>query len=205
MYAEHPFPALAGGTIQMGSAASHKVDDSPIVPVNLDDLPFGQDLPLSPADVPPGWQLKKLKPKHKDICSLIAQGVSRGDIAKVCGITPEYVTMLSRQPLCISFIKDLNEFAGLQLEAMFVKSVEAISNTLDNGAPKEKLQAARLQLEVTKRIGPRGRDVAEGQGMDDRLLALSQRLVGLLEDRQPSPIQGEYVDVTPVQEDGEGS
>lgn len=197
MYAEHPFPALAGGTLQMGSVACSKVDDSPIVPVNLDDLPFGQDLPLSSSETPPGWQLKKLKPKHKDICSLIAQGVGRGDIAKVCGITPEYVTMLSRQPLCIAFIKDLNEFAGLQLEAMFSKTVEAISDGLDSGNTKDKLQAARLQLEVTKRIGPRVEAQQGGSDREARLINLAERLTGLLAQAQASSvIEGDFVEVS---------
>lgn len=196
MYAEHPFPALAGGTLQMGSAASHKVDDSPIVPVPLDDLPFGQDLPASPAETPAGWRLKQLKPKHKDICALIAQGIGRAQIASVCGITPEYVTMLSRQPLCIAYIKELNEYAGLQLEAMFAKTVEVIGEGLASGNTKDQLQAARLQLEVTKRIGGRS-DPAAGQGAvnaDERLLSLAERLTGLLSQKKAEQYEGQIED-----------
>lgn len=141
-------------------------------------------VPTDPDALPePGakWELKKLSQKHKDICSLIAQGIGRGQIATLCGITPEYVTMLTKQPLCVAYIKDMSEFAGVQLEAMFGKTVEVIGQTLATGAPKEQMAAARLQLEVTKRIGRPDVSANNGaMGADERLLALSERLVGLL-------------------------
>ena len=45
------------------------------------------------------WQLQKLKPKHLQICSLLAQGFKNIEVAKLTGVTKEYITMLLRQPL----------------------------------------------------------------------------------------------------------
>lgn len=167
-----------------------------LVPVDEDALPE------------PGakWELKKLSQKHKDICSLIAQGIGRQQIATLCGITPEYVTMLMRQPLCMAHIKEMSEFAGIQLEAMFGKTVEVIAKTLDSGAPKEQIAAARLQLEVTKRIGrPDVSANNSAMGADERLLSLAERLTGLLVSaKQESGQVIEDVEFFEVPQEGDG-
>lgn len=141
----------------------------------------GEDDPF-PELPEPGekWQLKKLTPKHKDICAMIAQGIGRQQIAAVCKITPEYVTMLTKQPVCIAYIKEMNEFAGLQLEASFSQVVEVIQDVMKEGSGKEKLAAARLQLEVTGRVGSKGAAAGNTVNADDRLVGLAERLVGLL-------------------------
>ena len=143
-----------------------------------------------------GKNLKTLKPWHKQMCSMIAQGIPRATIANVFKKTPEYISMLAAQPLIQTYIQQDCTYAGLQLEAQFVQSVTAISDTLENGNHKEKMQAARLQLEATKRIGPRSTPQATEVNFDDRLMQLSERLVGLLESQkmatQPTIIEGEY-------------
>lgn len=126
------------------------------------------------------WELKKFTQRHKDICALIAQGLKRKQIADICGVTPEYVTMLARQPKCIQFIQEMNQYAAVQLDAMFVKTVDVINDAMDNGSTEERLRAARLQLEVTKRIGRPDPSAGQVAGTDDRLLNLAERLTGLL-------------------------
>ncbi len=176
-------------TPQNESAGTPVHGEGHLVPVELDDVEN------------PKWELKKLSPKHKDICSLIAQGIGRQQIASLCQITPEYVTMLAKQPLCIAFIRDLNEFAGVQMEAMFVKSVAVIADVMDNGNAQDKLKAARLQMEATGRVGSKGMQGGGGDGMEERLAALAGRLVGLLEQSKGDAIDGQFQRVTTDQEE----
>lgn len=149
-------------------------------PAAVDDLPEDGGLEASAAQDQPRWLLKKLKPKHRDICSLFAQGMKRSDIARLCDVTPEYVTMLMRQPLIVEEVKRMNEYAGLQMEAAFTKAVSVTLEAMEVGSTKEKLAAARLQMEVTGRVGSRGAPPQENQNMNERLVALSERLTGLL-------------------------
>jgi hypothetical protein len=146
--------------------------------------------------VAPGkWELKKLTQRHKDICALIAQGIKRQQIASICEVTPEYVTMLARQPKCIQYIQEMNQYAAVQLDAMFVKTVDVINEAMDTGSTEEKLRAARLQLEVTKRIGRP--DPSAGQGVvnaDERLLTLAERLTGLLAQKKAESNESEAED-----------
>src|SRR5215510_6414978 len=131
-----------------------------------------------------GWQMKELKPWHKQLCSMLAQGIPRQTIANVLDCTPEYVTMLSKQKLVQEYIRDMCQYAGLQLEAQFVQAVDAIGDTLANGNHKEKMQAARLQMEATKRIGAGSGMQTEVTDTNARLVSLAQRLTGLLEKAQ---------------------
>lgn len=144
-----------------------------------------------------GKNLKTLKPWHRQMCSMIAQGIPRVTIANVFKKTPEYISMLTAQPLIQTYIQQDCTYAGIQLEAQFVKSVDAIGETLEKGNHKEKMQAARLQLEATKRIGPRSTPQATEINFEDRLIQLSERLVGLLESQKMATtnipiIEGEY-------------
>lgn len=140
----------------------------------------------------PGWQLKTLKGKHKDVCSLIAQGVSRKDVAKIAGVTPEYVTMLMKQPICQDYIRTITSAADQQLEAQYSAAVEAIGETLREGTHEDKIKAARLQMEATGRIGPKGPTTIP-QPMNDRLVALAERLTNLLQEKTNTRvINGEF-------------
>jgi hypothetical protein len=130
-----------------------------------------------------GWVLKKLQVWHKQLCSLIAQGLSMKEIAGIMDCTPNYVSMLARQPLIIEEVRNIAAFADLQLEAQYVKSVQAISDVLETGNNKEKIMAARTQLEATKRIGPRMETQASNENQENKLISLADRLVGLLEDK----------------------
>lgn len=129
------------------------------------------------------YQLKELKPKHRNILSLVAQGVGRGQIATIFDITPEYVSMLCRMPICKQYIAGLNEVCEVQLEGMFGKSVAAISDALDNGSIGDKLKGARLQLEATKRIGKAPDIAPQSVSTEERLVRLAERLTALIPSR----------------------
>lgn len=129
--------------------------------------------------------LQKLSARHKNVASLLSQGTPRLMIAKICSYTPEYITMLQRQPLFIQYVKEMNVAVGTQLEALFGRTVDVIQETLENGNAEEKLKAAKLQMEATDRIG-RNRYRAPQEGGEDRLENLADRLVGLLERKRSS-------------------
>jgi hypothetical protein len=154
------------------------------IPEGVEDAPPSSEMVQSDG----AYQLKELKPKHRNILSLVAQGVSRGQIASICDITPEYVSMLCKMPICKQYIAGLNEVVALQLEGMFGKSVEAISDALDNGSVEERLKGARLQLEATKRLGRPADIVPQTSSTEERLLRLSERLTSLIVDRRPVQI-----------------
>lgn len=166
------------------------------VPQQLDD----DTLLVRPEHRPKGWQLKKLKPLHKDVCSYIAQGMKQIEVASICGITKEYVWMLLQQPLCQAYIQEMNQAVGVRLEAMFSQTVDTIAETMRTGSPEEQLKAARLQLEATRRIGAKAGAIVADTGQGDRLLALSERLVGLLAAQRNRAdgqiIEGEFRDAS---------
>lgn len=110
-----------------------------------------RDLPE--AAEPEPIQLKKLGQKHKQVLSLLAQGEGRQVIAEVCGITPEYVTWLAKQHVCQQYLRDMQEYVDARLVAMSEQSADVIADTMKNGGAEEKLKAARLQLEVTGKLG----------------------------------------------------
>jgi len=143
------------------------------------------------------WEMKELKPWHRQFCSLLAQGIDRETIAKVLDITPTYVSMLSKQPLIQAYIREMCQFANLQLEAQFVKGVEVIGEVMDKGNNKDRLQAVRLNAELTHRIGSGSGMPGEVVDTNDRLLRLAERLLSLQEKIQtpPPPINGEFHEI----------
>jgi hypothetical protein len=157
--------------------------------------------PLVPADedeavlfseaTPTGWHMRQLKPKHKNIAALIAQGLPYVQIAKLMDVTPVYVSMLSRQPLMKAYIAEMCEITGVRLEAMFEKVVDTIAETLEGGTEAGKLKAARLALEVQGRVG--ARDAAPRSGNDSvgRLERLAERLIYLQSGQRPPGVYSE--------------
>ncbi len=147
---------------------------------------------------PPGIILKKFSAKHKQAMALVAQGVDRQTIAKICRITPEYVSWLQRQPACKEYLAEMSEVVGVRLEALFEKSVEVIADTMINGKDEDRLKAARLQLEATKRLGKH--EVTPDMPGTDRLEKLAGRLTGLLSKvRAGETLEGSATDITDVE------
>ena len=147
-----------------------------VVPENFEDE--------WPGDVQQEWVLKTLKPKHLQICALLAQGLKNVEVAAVVGVTPEYVSMLLRQPLIKQEISRVSEIAGTRLEAMFTKVVDTIGDTLENGNNSEKLKAARLHGELTRRIGRPDPYALGNAPADDGIERLASRLEGLLDSKK---------------------
>jgi hypothetical protein len=114
-------------------------------------------LPLPPARNP--FLLKKLTQKHKDMVVLSLQGLSRDKVAEVCGCTPEYVTMIARQPLAKAYIAELEEHMDLRLRGLYEKSIDAIQAGLASPKVSDKLAAAQIQMAaVGKSELPAGKD-----------------------------------------------
>lgn len=130
------------------------------------------------------WVLQKLKPKHFQICALLAQGFKNIEVAAMCGVTKEYITMLLRQPLIKQEIAKKGEVIGQRFELLTEKSLDVMVDAMNNGNHQDKLRAVKLQLEVTKRIG-RADPMALSQNVsDDRLEQLANRLEGLLDGKK---------------------
>lgn len=165
------------------------------VPIPNVSVPFEEQ---QAAYEQPKWELKELKPWHKNLASMVAQGIDRQTVAACMDCTPEYVSMLARQPKIIEYMRAISDYANLQLESQFEKAVVAIGDTLANGNHKEKMQAARLQMEATKRIGARGGEVGKSEDTVNRLARLAERLLylqgnGPAAQEQQSIIDGEIV------------
>jgi hypothetical protein len=165
-----------------------------------------QDDMTPEGDAPAGWQLKKLTERHKTICSLFAQGMPRGDIATLTGVHPNYITMLMKQPLIQKYVKDMSIVAGVQLESMAQKVVDTIGEVMTSGNGTERLKAARLQAEMTGRIGSRAGRYEDVSAAEDRLNRLADRLTGLLnnaktgvKNEQADTLEGEFQELQPGQ------
>lgn len=139
-----------------------------------------------------GWELKKLNPKHLQICALLAQGLKNIEVAAAVGVTPQYIPMLMQQPLIRAEVQRISSIASTRLEAMFEKSVDVLGDVLRDGNNTEKLKAIRVHGELTKRIG-RPDPMAKTNEVDsDRLVQLSERLVGLLEGSRKNVLEGDF-------------
>lgn len=101
----------------------------------------------------PAFVLKKLSQKHKQVAALLAQGVDRATIAQIVNIRPEYVTMLSTQPLFLEYIKEMNKFTDARLEAMFGMAVDTVAQVMTSGNANEKLNAAKMALRAVGKEG----------------------------------------------------
>lgn len=153
------------------------VPEEPIPAAVLRDLP--SDVPDPAPDLPPKWQLKELKPVHRHVASLYAQGFKRQQISAICDITPEYVTMLIAQPLVKEYIAQMCAIADTQVNALVPKSVDVLADVLSNGTEKGKLTAVRTVLEVTKRIGAKTVEQKDPEDQNERLARLSEKLLDL--------------------------
>jgi len=157
------------------------------------------------------WELKEIKPWHKHLCSLLVQGLDQVVVAKIMDCTPQYVSMLARQPKLREYMRELSSIAELRLEGQFTKVVTAIGDVLENGNAKEQIAAGRLHAELTKRIGSRAVEESKLVDTNSRLAKLAEKLLYLQGQngaRSPDDIiDGEVVNEKAIEQDahGEGS
>lgn len=130
--------------------------------------------------------LQKLSPKHKEALSLVAQGLSRTDVAAIAGYTPEYISWLVRQDVCREYLAEMMAIVDFRLEAMTGESVDAIQEVLRDGAPEDRLKAAKLQLEAIGRVGAGKNAQPNAPLHPDHLNQLADRLVSLLKSSRVS-------------------
>lgn len=135
-------------------------------------------LPLAalPAPKQP-FELKKLNAKHKRIAALLAQGLGRTDIGNATGVTPEYVTMLSKQTIFQDYIKEMTGFVDTQLHALFGKSVEVLADVMLSGREDTRLRAAQM---VMRAVGKEGSVKVQGT------VHHKHSLVGILQGLPPA-------------------
>lgn len=125
-----------------------------------------------------GVVLQKLSQKHKQVLSLVAQGLDRQTIAQVVDFVPEYVTWLVRQPVCQEYLREMIGYNDSRLLALTERSVDAISDVLANGSHEDQLKAAKLQLTAIGKVG-RAQAPVSAKFDEDRLERLAERLVAL--------------------------
>lgn len=118
----------------------------PSTPLNVNDLPAIQPQPK--------FELKKLRQKHKSAVALLVQGMSREEVGKLVGFTPEYLSMLLQQPLVQTYLRELETYMDTRLRLLYGKSVDAIESGLADEDNEVKLKAARLQMEATGKMKP---------------------------------------------------
>ena len=145
-----------------------------------------------------GFALKNIKPIHREVASLLAQGVPRKVIAEVCDFTPEYITMLTREPAIAAILEEHVQFAERQMLALTEKAVSVVSEVMDNGSDESRLKAARLQMESAGRLG-RFADSPISPVDPNHLDNLAARLVSLLtREKEGVTINAEIEDISEV-------
>ena len=120
-----------------------------------------------------------LTPTEKLALVHLASGRTKKYITTKLRLSQEKLNKLMLRDDSRQFVAELTHGAHLQMEALYVKSVDAVRETLEKGAYPDKIKAARLQMESTRRIGAM---TAPSQGVVDveaRLVDLAHKLVDL--------------------------
>jgi hypothetical protein len=134
-------------------------------------------------------KLRDLSPKHKQVAALLSQGLGRTEISQIVDFTPEYITWLMRDPQFKEYQAEMNEITNARLEALFGQVPDLIHRNMNSGIPDAELKAARLHLEVTKRIGKQ-EEKRDTESSLARLEILAERLLNL-NNRSPNVIDVE--------------
>lgn len=144
------------------------------------------------------WIMKKLRPVHLQVCALLAQGMKQVEVAKICEFTPEYISMLMKQPLIQQEIARISNAAQVRLEASYGLGVDTVIDIMKTGGPQDKLRAVRLMGELTKRIG-RPDPLARSNEVDnERLAIMARRLESLAQGARRGPetiVDAEFTEV----------
>lgn len=98
------------------------------------------------------WEPKVLTPKHKQILSLVAQGMKYAEIGSLCKCTPQLIVMIVASSQGQQYLAYIEQQMDMRLRSLFSKSVDAIEDQLTNGSGENKLRAAKLQMQATGKL-----------------------------------------------------
>ena len=130
----------------------------------------------------------ELTPRQKMALTYLAMGKKNTWISKKLAMGDGAVHSLTCRADAKLFVSELTQGAHLQMEALYVKSVEAVRETLEKGKYPDKIKAARLQMEATKRIGSMTSPIGPIVDTNLRLTKLAERLL-MLNDNSKREIQ----------------
>lgn len=134
----------------------------------------GTDVIVFPSqDKVKGWEPKVLTPKHKQILSLVAQGMKYRDIGSLCKCTPQLIVMLGACSKGQEYLSFIEQQMDIRLRGLYSKSVDAIDDQLSNGSGENKLRAAKLQMQATGKLGKEAEKVDTAEDVIQRIMQLN--------------------------------
>lgn len=92
--------------------------------------------------------LKRLSSLHRDLISLLLQGVAVGEAAGIVGYTRQRVTQLLGDPLFLRAMDEQRALWDVELTNLTGTAVDVIRDSLKDADPEVRLKAARMQLET---------------------------------------------------------
>lgn len=103
-------------------------------------------------DAKPQWVLKKLTSKHRKIIQLKVAGLTRVDVGREAGCTPEYVSMLLRQDVAKAYLQTMYEDLDQDLKDLVAPAIDTVRELLGSGDDKVALAAANLALKANGKM-----------------------------------------------------
>lgn len=152
--------------------SEHEHEDMPPADAGR-NLPGTVDrAPFPTAEEVKKWDPKRLTPKHRQILSLHAQGMRRAEIGALCKCTPEFVSMLASTDSGKAYLKELEGYLDGRMRALYKKTIDAVEDQLENGRGADKLAAAKLQLQVTGKLGKEKDEAESAEDVIQRIMNL---------------------------------
>lgn len=116
---------------------------------------------------------KVLTPKHKQILSLVAQGMKYQEIGSLCKCTPARIVQLVASPLGQQYLSYIEQQMDMRLRALFSKSIDAIEDQLTAGSGENKLRAAKLQMQATGKLREIGEKADTAEDVIQRIMEMN--------------------------------
>lgn len=128
---------------------------------------------VSAPEMPAGWKLVRLKPRHRQIAALLVTGLDRESVAHACGCTPALVTLLQKQPVFQEHMKELQAQVDADLSNLMGKAVRAVDRALDSHQETaDQLRAADMVFKTQGAYKPDG--VTQAVSAEDIVARLLQ-------------------------------
>lgn len=108
--------------------------------------------------------LRRLSPTHRELISLLLQGMGSGDAAAIVGYTRQRVTQLLGDPLFQTAMDEQRQLWDVELSNLTGNSVAVLRDALTDKDPEVRLKAARMQLETQ---GKFRQGTADGTSAED--------------------------------------